>query len=80
MFRAMLLTKDDGELSSELIEIDEAQLPEGDVTVAIEYSTINYKDGLALGGKPGVVRDYPMVPGVDFAGVVESSESLAESL
>ena len=46
-----------------------------DVTVAIEYSTINYKDGLALGGKPGVVRLYPMVPGVDFAGVVESSES-----
>ncbi len=75
MFRAILLTKDDEGISSELTEIDDALLPEGDVTVAIEYSTINYKDGLALGGKPGVVRDYPMVPGVDFAGVVESSES-----
>jgi acrylyl-CoA reductase (NADPH) len=75
VFRAVLLTKDDGELSSELTELDEAQLPDGDVTVAVEYSTINYKDGLALQGKPGVVRDYPMVPGVDFAGVVESSES-----
>ncbi|MFQ5558806.1 MAG: MDR family oxidoreductase [Acidimicrobiales bacterium] len=75
MFRAVFLTKDDGEFSCELTELDEAQLPEGDVTVAVEYSTINYKDGLALGARPGVVRDYPMVPGVDFAGVVESSES-----
>ncbi|MCP3857176.1 MAG: oxidoreductase [Actinomycetia bacterium] len=75
MFRAMLLTKDDDGLSSELTELDEEQLPEGDVTVAVEYSTINYKDGLALGGNPGVVRDYPMVPGVDLAGVVEASDS-----
>ncbi|MCP5029929.1 MAG: oxidoreductase [Actinomycetia bacterium] len=75
MFRAMLLTKDDEGLSSELTDLDDEQLPEGDVTVAVEYSTINYKDGLALGGNPGVVRDYPMVPGIDFAGVVESSGS-----
>ncbi len=71
--RAILITKDD-EYRAELTEVDEADLPEGDVTVAIEYSTMNYKDSLAITGSSPVVRTFPMVPGVDFAGTVESSD------
>ncbi|NNL36567.1 MAG: oxidoreductase, partial [Silicimonas sp.] len=55
-------------------EIDEARLPEGEVTVAVEYSTVNYKDGLCIGPGGGLVRDYPHVPGIDFAGTVETSD------
>ncbi len=75
MFRAILLNKnDDGSTRAELTEIDEAQLPpEGDVTVAVDYSTINYKDGLAITGKSPVVRKWPMVPGIDGAGTVVAS-------
>ncbi len=54
-------------------EFDEAALMDGDVTVAVEYSTVNYKDGLAITGKAPVVRRFPMIPGIDFAGKVESS-------
>ena len=53
--------------------IDETRLPEGNVTVAVEYSTVNYKDGLCLHGLGGLVRDFPHVPGIDFAGTVEES-------
>jgi len=53
--------------------ISEDQLPEGEVTVAVEYSTVNYKDGLCIGPGGGLVRNYPHVPGIDFAGTVESS-------
>ena len=53
--------------------LDEAQLPDGDVSVDVEYSTLNYKDGLAITGKSPVVRKFPMVPGVDLAGVVTES-------
>ena len=79
MFRAILLNKnDDGSTRAELAQIDDAQLPaDGDVTVAVDYSTINYKDGLALTGKAPVVRRFPMIPGIDFAGVVERSASPA---
>jgi acrylyl-CoA reductase (NADPH) len=75
MFRAILLNKnDDGSTRAELTQLDDAQLPaEGDVTVAVEYSTINYKDGLAITGKSPVVRKWPMVPGIDGAGTVVSS-------
>ncbi|MCM0045618.1 MAG: oxidoreductase [Burkholderiaceae bacterium] len=75
MFRAILLTKnDDGSTRAELTQLDDAQLPpEGDVTVAIDYSTINYKDGLAITGKSPVVRKWPMVPGIDGAGTVLAS-------
>ncbi len=75
MFRAILLTKnDDGSTRAELLLLDDAQLPqEGDVTVAIDYSTINYKDGLAITGKSPVVRKWPMVPGIDGAGTVLAS-------
>ncbi len=78
MFRAILLNKnDDGSTHAELTQLDDAQLPaDGDVTVAIDYSTINYKDGLAITGKSPVVRKWPMVPGIDGAGtVLESSHA-----
>src|SRR5271156_7099561 len=56
-----------------LADFDEKDLMDGDVTVAVEYSTLNYKDGLALTGKSSVVRRFPMIAGIDFAGTVESS-------
>ncbi|MDU8944703.1 acrylyl-CoA reductase (NADPH) [Ovoidimarina sediminis] len=75
MIRALLVERDDeGKTAAAVKEIDEAQLPEGDVTVAVEYSTVNYKDGLCIGPGGGLVRTYPHVPGIDFAGTVESSE------
>ena len=72
MFNAILLNKnDDGSTKAEITQIDDAQLPEdGDVTVAVDYSTINYKDGLAITGKSPVVRKWPMVPGIDGGFVV----------
>jgi acrylyl-CoA reductase (NADPH) len=75
MFKAILIDKQDGTQSVRVAELDESQLPEAPVTVRVEYSTINYKDGLAISGKSPVVRKFPMVPGIDFAGVVESSTS-----
>lgn len=75
MFKALLITKNDTAQSVAVTDIDEAQLPEGAVTVKIEFSTINFKDGLAITGKSPVVRKFPMVPGIDFAGVVEASDS-----
>ena len=74
MFRALVLEKDGDAAVARLRELDESALPAGDVTVAVEYSTLNYKDGLALspnGG--GIVRAWPHVAGIDFAGVVEAS-------
>ena len=73
MFKGILITQTDSNREAKLAEIDEAQLPEGDVTVRVAYSTLNYKDGLAITGKAPVVRKYPMVPGIDFAGTVEAS-------
>jgi acrylyl-CoA reductase (NADPH) len=73
MFKAILITKTDAGQSAQVTELDEAQLPEGDVTVRVAYSTINYKDGLAITGKGPVVRKFPMVPGIDLAGTVEAS-------
>jgi acrylyl-CoA reductase (NADPH) len=75
MFKAILIDKKDGAQTVRLAELDEGQLPEGAVTVRVEYSTINYKDGLAITGKSPVVRKFPMVPGIDLAGVVEASAS-----
>jgi acrylyl-CoA reductase (NADPH) len=73
VFKAILIDKQDGTQSVRVADLDEAQLPEAAVTVRVEYSTINYKDGLAITGKSPVVRKFPMVPGIDFAGVVETS-------
>jgi len=75
MFKALLISKTDSGQTVALSDVDESQLPEGDVTVRVEFSTINYKDGLAITGKSPVVRKFPMVPGIDFAGVVEESAS-----
>ncbi len=73
MFKALLIETE--KTQGTLKELSEDELPEGEVTVAVEYSTINYKDGLAISGRPGVVREYPMVPGIDLAGTVEASDS-----
>ena len=77
MFKAILIEKQDGAQSARLAELDEAQLPDAAVTVRVEYSTINYPDGLAITGKGPVVRKLPMVPGIDFAGIVEASTNEA---
>ncbi|MCC6864354.1 MAG: oxidoreductase [Rhodobacteraceae bacterium] len=75
MFRALLVKKDDtGSTSASIQILDDQRLPAGDVMVAIEYSTINYKDGLCLGTGGGLIRTYPHVPGIDFAGTVEASD------
>lgn len=74
-FNALLVEKDeDGKTSASVQQIKEAALPEGNVTVAVEYSTVNYKDGLCIGPGGGLVRNYPHVPGIDMAGVVELSD------
>jgi acrylyl-CoA reductase (NADPH) len=72
-FKAIVIDKADAGQCVRLTDFDEKDLMEGDVTVAVEYSTVNYKDGLALTGKAPVVRRFPMIAGVDFAGTVESS-------
>jgi acrylyl-CoA reductase (NADPH) len=72
-FKAIVIEKSDGGQTVALSDFDESKLMEGDVTVAVEWSTVNYKDGLALTGKAPVVRRWPMIAGVDFAGTVESS-------
>jgi acrylyl-CoA reductase (NADPH) len=72
-FKAIVVEKADKGQAVSLTEFDEANLMDGDVTVRIHWSTINYKDGLAITGKSPVVRRFPMIPGVDFAGEVESS-------
>lgn len=77
MFRAIKLEKDGDATKAAITEVDEADLPEGDVTVRVGYSTLNYKDGLAITGSGPVVRKWPMVPGVDFSGVVEQSDNPA---
>ncbi|MGJ3699871.1 acrylyl-CoA reductase (NADPH) [Variovorax sp. AFSI2.2] len=74
MFKGIVVEKDAQGYRASLAEIDEDRLPAGDVTVRVEYSTLNYKDGLAITGKGPVVRSFPMVPGIDFAGVVEQSD------
>ncbi|MFT4195142.1 MDR family oxidoreductase [Ottowia sp.] len=77
MFKALLLTKTEGAAPHcAVTELDEAQLPAGEVLVQVSHSTLNYKDGLAITGKAPVVRSFPMVPGIDFAGtVLESSDA-----
>lgn len=73
MFKAILVEKDEAGYRAALRDVDEAQLPEGDVTLDVAYSTLNYKDGLAITGKGPVVRKFPMVPGIDISGVVRDS-------
>jgi len=77
MFRGILIERDDSGYRAALANLDEASLPEGDVTVTVEYSALNYKDALAITGKSPVVRHFPMVPGIDFAGTIERSDNPA---
>ncbi|GIT87333.1 acryloyl-CoA reductase [Roseobacter sp. OBYS 0001] len=76
MFKALVVNKDEesGKTSAAVEEMTVDQLPAGEVTVAVEYSTVNYKDGLCIGPGGGLVRHYPHIPGIDFAGTVETSE------
>lgn len=76
-FRALVLEEADRKVTASVRDLDESALPDGDVTVAISYSTLNYKDGLILGGIGRLVRKYPHVPGIDFVGTVESSSATA---
>ncbi len=72
--QAILINKDDSGYSAQMSQIEEQQLPEGDVLIQVDYSTLNYKDSLAITGASPVVRNFPMVPGIDFAGTVEHSD------
>jgi acrylyl-CoA reductase (NADPH) len=73
--KALVLTEAEGKVTARIDWVAESALPPGEVTVAVEYSTLNYKDGLILNGLGRLVRKYPHVPGVDFAGTVEASDS-----
>jgi len=72
-FTALLATKTDKTVSTTLVEMNEQDLMPGDVTVAVDYSTVNYKDALAVTGRADVIRQFPLIPGIDFAGTVEAS-------
>ncbi|ODC02307.1 alcohol dehydrogenase [Terasakiispira papahanaumokuakeensis] len=73
MFKAVLIDKSEDNYQTSLTELDDTQLPEGDVTVKVDYSTLNYKDALAITGRSPIVRKFPLVPGIDLAGTVEAS-------
>ncbi len=75
MFKALLLEESDGKVSASLQDLEESRLPEGDVTVAVEYTTLNYKDGMIVKGLGRLVRKYPHVPGIDLAGTVAESSN-----
>src|SRR3984957_14950162 len=74
-FQALLVNQTDGKFEASIQKLQPEALPPGEVLIRVAYSSLNYKDGLAVTGKPGVIRKYPMVPGVDFAGTVEKSSS-----
>lgn len=76
-FNAIVIDKDESGYRVKLTAVNEADLPEGDVTVRVSHSTLNYKDALALTGKSPIVRSFPMVPGIDLAGIVEESQASA---
>ncbi|MDN2663394.1 oxidoreductase [Psychromonas sp. 14N.309.X.WAT.B.A12] len=75
MFKGVLIEKDEQGYRSALQQIEESVLPEGDVTIKVAYSTLNYKDALAITGKGPVVRNFPMIPGIDLVGTVEETAS-----
>jgi acrylyl-CoA reductase (NADPH) len=74
-FEALMLRESGGEVVAGIERIGLADLPDGDVTVSVQYSGLNYKDGLAITGQRQIARELPLVPGIDFAGIVENSES-----
>src|SRR3989442_15464389 len=72
-FKALLAAKTDGKITTSVVEMNEQDLMPGDVTVAVDYSTVNYKDALAVSGRTEVIRQFPLIPGIDLAGTVEAS-------
>ncbi len=74
MFRALLLEKTDGKVTANLRQLDDSALPDFPVTAKVSYSTLNYKDGLAIADKGKIVREFPLIPGIDWAGTVETSD------
>ncbi len=72
-FKALMLTEAEGKVSAAIADVPVSDLPDGDVTVAVEYSDLNYKDGMVVNGIGRLVRAYPHIPGIDFAGTVEES-------
>lgn len=74
MFKAIVIDKTDAGQAARIATLDDGDLPEGNVTVRVEYSTVNFKDGLAITGAIPLIQSFPMVPGIDFAGVVEASD------
>ena len=75
MFRALMVDRPDDGFTCEIVELSDDDLPEGDVVVDVEYSTVNFKDGLAVTDSSPIVRNFPMVPGIDLAGTVATSDS-----
>ena len=73
MFRALLLDQSTDGVTADVVELDDDRLPDGDVTIDVEWSSLNYKDGMILKGLGRLVRDYPHVPGIDLAGTVAAS-------
>ena len=73
-FRALMIEKEDDTQTVNMVEIEDNDLMEGNVLVKITHSTLNYKDGLAITGASPVVRSFPMIPGIDFSGIVLLSE------
>ena len=76
-FKALVLSQADDKIENQVTELSVDDLPEGDVLVRVEYSDVNYKDGMVVNGIGGLVQDYPHVPGIDFAGVVENPRTPA---
>jgi acrylyl-CoA reductase (NADPH) len=73
-FRAVMLSEKDRQISSSIVDLEDADLPQGNVLVSVDYSTLNYKDGMVLNGVGRLVRNYPHIPGIDFSGIVEASD------
>ena len=72
-FKALLAAKTGEKISTSVVEMNEQDLMPGDVTIAVDYSTVNYKDAMAITGRADVIRQFPLIPGIDFAGTVEAS-------
>src|ERR1700761_9475233 len=72
-FKALLAIKEGEKISTNLVELEEEDLMSGDVTIAVDYSTVNYKDGVALTRRAPIFRSFPMIPGIDLSGTVETS-------
>lgn len=72
-FKALLAVKAGETIATSVVEMNEQDLMPGDVTIAVDYSTVNYKDALAIAGRANIIRQFPLIPGIDFAGTVDAS-------